>query len=363
MNFDKNYYGPQGVTPDDRQYAGSRFSDVRKALFENAYYLTWGAAGEPPLPVYDSTLCHFLRGLLSCCSPWRLLEASRRTLDSRADLRPGPDGRGFRRILHPNGVCLLGTWKIDDAPKATHYSGYFKPGSECLVIARYSTGIGIRRGDSRTLSLVGKLFPTMNPDDTVCTANFITQEELGGKKTLYINDAELRNAPDTTPWQRRLVDLPKLLLTGLATSIADTMPTIRQLYQIAELGKPDAEPTRAPEFMRLRVDLDQPRVYGDDLDFRDEILSHIYKKGVPESEPESNPTLTFNIDVADVGVTKGKLVQRRYIDDKDWKHMGSIVFKEAVASYNGDFVLHFHHPPWRNDRNDPSSVARPRGSS
>jgi hypothetical protein len=34
------------------------------------------------------------------------------------------------------------------------------------------------------------------------------------------------------------------------------------------------------------------------------------------------------------------------------------VFDEVVASYNGDFVIHFHHPPWRNDRNDPSTLAR-----
>jgi hypothetical protein len=51
-------------------------------------------------------------------------------------------------------------------------------------------------------------------------------------------------------------------------------------------------------------------------------------------------------------------VQRRTI--VGWKRIGRLVFREAVASYNGDFVLHFHHPAWRNDRNDPSTVARKR---
>jgi hypothetical protein len=28
------------------------------------------------------------------------------------------------------------------------------------------------------------------------------------------------------------------------------------------------------------------------------------------------------------------------------------------ASVNGDLVIHFHHPTWRADRNDPSTVPR-----
>ena len=62
--------------------------------------------------------------------------ASERTLDSRADLRWGPDGKGVRRLVHPNGVCLIGRWRIT---QPTDYSGYFSSGSEALAIARYST--------------------------------------------------------------------------------------------------------------------------------------------------------------------------------------------------------------------------------
>jgi hypothetical protein len=358
MNFDRTHYGPQEVTEEDRQYAGSRFAEVRAALFANAYYLAWGAPGEPPLPVYEVTLGRALRGILPFGAPWHFQQAARRTVDSQADLRWGPDGRGFRRILHPNGVCLTGTWEIDDAPEGTSYSGYFKKGSKALIIGRYSTCCTeTRRGRYRSLALVGKLYPTTDPDhrQPLRTANFITQEDLGGAKSLYINDAELRNAPDTTPW-RRGPALPVLLLTGPVLLRADKRPTFRQLYPIAELGKPDQEPTNAPKFMRLRVAPEQPPVYGDDLDFRDEVLAHLYDKG--DRAPKR--TLTFNIEVSDTGKTKGLLVQRRII--RNWKRIGRIVFREAVASYNGDFVLHFHHPPWRNDRNDPSSRARSRGS-
>ena len=46
--------------------------------------------------------------------------------------------------------------------------------------------------------MVGKLFPTTDPHHTTLlrTANFITQEDIGGAKSAYINDADLRNAPD-----------------------------------------------------------------------------------------------------------------------------------------------------------------------
>jgi hypothetical protein len=49
-------FGIEAITDEDRAYAGSRFSDVREALFANPYQRTWGAAGEPPLPVHPVTL-------------------------------------------------------------------------------------------------------------------------------------------------------------------------------------------------------------------------------------------------------------------------------------------------------------------
>mgnify|MGYP000234528908 CR=1 FL=1 len=37
---------------------------------------------------------------------------------------------------------------------------------------------------------------------------------------------------------------------------------------------------------------------------------------------------------------------------------GLVVFDNAVASYNGDAVIHFTHPTWRQDRNDPGDVKK-----
>src|SRR4029079_14172658 len=116
--------GPQDVTAEDRAYQGSRFSEVRAALFANPYQKVWGRPGEPPLPTYRVTRGSVLRGLF---------QAARRTVDSHADLRWGSDGQGVRRLLHPNGVGLTGLWEITED---TGYSGYFRRGSRALVVGR-----------------------------------------------------------------------------------------------------------------------------------------------------------------------------------------------------------------------------------
>ena len=342
----------EGFSGDDRGYLGSRFSVVQEALFSNPYQKVWGLAGEPPAPVYKVTLLSLLSGMFSGGRPWTFRRAAERAVDLSADLRWGPDGKGFRRLLHPNGICLSGLWKITEA---TRYSGYFRQGSHALIVGRYSTCCSeTRRGHVRSLSLVGKLFPTTDPDhpDVLRTANFITQQDIGGDYSDYINDAELRNAPNTTLW-RRGAGIPILIATGLAFRLVDRNSSIRQLYEIAELGKAKDEPTRAPTFMRLVTAPSQPRISGDGMDFRDEIMAQIYDRGIPAPKR----TLTFDIEVTDEGETHGNpAFERRTF--RNWRQIGTITFDKAVASYNGDFVIHFHHPPWRDDQNNPSSVKR-----
>ena len=43
-------FGEQGITLEDKNYQGTRFSDVKAALFANPYQKVWGDAKEPPLP-------------------------------------------------------------------------------------------------------------------------------------------------------------------------------------------------------------------------------------------------------------------------------------------------------------------------
>src|SRR5262245_55610362 len=194
--------GSERFTDEDRLYAGSRFRDVVDALFANPYQKVWGREGEPSLPDREVTIRSIFGGLLSLGRPPRFERATERAVDSGADLRWGPDGKGFTRFIHPTGICLTGRWRITEA---TPYSGYFARGSEALVVARYTHGAsGNRRGQIRSLAIVGKLFPTTDPDHAtpLRTANFITQEDIGGARTYSINDAELRNAPDVTVFRR-----------------------------------------------------------------------------------------------------------------------------------------------------------------
>ena len=350
--MEPGFFGTEQVIEEDRAYRGSRFSEVRDAIFTNPYQRVWGGAGEPPLPVYNVNLSGVLRGILPFGPPHFFAQAVARAVDARSDLRWGADRKGFRRIIHPNGICLTGSWEISEQ---TPYSGYFQRNSRALVVARYSTCCKeTRRGHERSLSLVGKLFPTTDPghSEPLRTANFITQEDIGGDRTDYINDAELRNAPNTTSW-RRGFGVPVLLVEAIFFGKIDKEPTQRQLYQIAELGKPESEPTRAPTFMRLLVDPAQPRIPGEELDFRDEIMAQIFDRG----DLVAKRTLTFHIEVTDEGSTRGpNFWQRRSF--ANWRRIGRLIFDNAVASYNGDFVIHFTHPTWRDDRNDPSTATR-----
>ncbi len=346
------YFGTEQLTEEDRAYRGSLYAEVRDAIFANPYRPLWGAAAEPPWPSYRVTLGSVLRGALHGPRAYFFRQAVARAVDSRADLRWGMDRKGFRRLLHPNGICLTGRWEITEH---TAYSGYFRHGSRGLVIGRYSTCCNAtRRGHKRSLSLVGKLFPTTDPNhrERLVTANFITQQDLGGDRTDYINDAVLLNAPNTTAWRRGL-GAPVLLVTAIVFRRVDKNPTIRQLYQIAELGKPANEPTRAPHFMRLVVDPNQPRIPGERLDFRDEIMAQVFDPG----DPHPKRALTFHIEVTETGTTRGPdFFQRRTFEN--WQRIGKITFDNAVASYNGDFVLHFTHPTWRDDPNDPATATR-----
>jgi hypothetical protein len=105
--------------------------------------------------------------------------------------------------------------------------------------------------------------------------------------------------------------------------------------------------------MRLLVAPEQPRIPGDALDFRDEVMGQIYDPG----DPVPRRTLVFHIEVTDDGSTRGTpAFERRTFNG--WRQIGRLTFDSAVASYNGDFVIHFNHPTWRSDRNDPATATR-----
>jgi hypothetical protein len=349
-------FGSQGLTREDQDYQGSRFSEVKAALFANPYQTVWGAPDEPPLPNYITTNRSVYAGILPGGQPPQFALAAIRALESPADLRWGEDGRGFRRLLRPNGVCALGTWQInEDNP----YTGYFKKGSQGLAVARISAGVTKTVGGVRqSYGLFLKIFPTLdeNHGELLPTANVILADDLGGTTTTRLNRVELTNAPQVTGLNRGN-ELPIVLQEGLLFMLLDLKPSVRQVYPIAELGKPADLPTRAPEFMRLQI---EPGVFasGED-DVRNEVMSYIFDKG----NPVPQRTLSFDISVSDTGKRTGFALlpkgERQAITD--WQTIGKVNFNSAVVSYNGDFVIHFRHPLWRKDRNNPDSALRKGG--
>jgi hypothetical protein len=70
--------------------------------------------------------------------------------------------------------------------------------------------------------------------------------------------------------------------------------------------------------------------------------------------------LTFDIAITDEGQVKGPGVRQRWTF-KNWTKIGALVFDNAVVSHNGDRVIHFTHPTWREDRNDPTTATRMNG--
>jgi len=131
---------------------------------------------------------------------------------------------------------------------------------------------------------------------------------------------------------------------------ADKEPSERQLYEVAELEKTPGNPTSCPRFMRLKLLNPAQVAQPNELDFRDEILGLMY--GQDSSVLRSE--LVFSIEVSE----EGRRTWLQRVKDQKWSRIGTLTFDRAVASYNGDFVAHFHHPVWRKDRNDPRSVAR-----
>lgn len=91
-------YGAISITDEDRAHRGSSFSEIREALLANPYQRVWGADKGPVLPTYQVTLPGFLRGLLPLGKPYLFRQATERAVDSHADLRWGPDKKGFRRF-------------------------------------------------------------------------------------------------------------------------------------------------------------------------------------------------------------------------------------------------------------------------
>ncbi|CAG0970581.1 hypothetical protein GPROT1_01539 [Gammaproteobacteria bacterium] len=322
---------PGDIPKDDRKNPGASFDQVMGILKSNPY--------DPAhLPV-SFTSIEDIRSE-------QLLRDSGRTLDSSVDIRAP-----FRRLLHPNGVCLAGEWIIE---KPNPSSGLFKAGSRFPIIARVSPPndtVITRKAHPQSVGLVGKVFPSDDRQAQVMTANFFTQTDLGGyvssKSTILDSSVTMSNAPGVTAVNRG-TGLAAFGLQGNVLNQVDLKTTQRQLYLLAEAHK-SGEPTRTPQFMRLTLNpsLDVADD-GKGKDMRWELWDHLSHQG----------PLVYDITLSDDGEVVGPIFLQRSIVHWDKVPVGKIVFREAVLSAACDNQIHFQHAAWRDDVNDPGSTIR-----
>jgi len=246
----------------------------------------------------------------------KIKQAAKRTLNSKKDILPQ-----FRKLAHPNGVCLKGQWEIT---KANKYSGYFKYPSIAPIIVRASTAMSAtKKGKNRAFGFAGKIFPVGELEGVAPTANFVLVDDLGGTKAAHYTDVEMTNEPDVSKTSAVIKNILYVLKLAATFGKADNNPGMRQVYEISELGETDLTKVVTPKWMMVKAQAGQT---VDENDFRNELNIENY-----------DDKLTFDIYVADFEVD-GK---------KNWSKVGEINFTDSIASNSCDHRLHFHHPKWK----------------
>lgn len=283
-------------------YKGSTFREVRDQIFSDPY---------DSLPSYKITIGSFwgLRNLL--------LMASRRALREKHDIVPH-----FQRLVHPLGIALTGKWRITEG---SPYTGMFRKGTEALIIVRCSVLLyETLQGQFRGFAFAGKLFPTLNPDERVKTADFFTIDVLAGTQAKYYTGVELSNHPPLG-FNSDVFRLFWVITATFAAFIrANWNPVFRPTYPVAECGARAGEAVKSPQWMMVKGWEGCGRV--DTPDFRNELRVENY----PDRK------LIFDVFTADTKLPSGA---------RDYKRIGDITLDESVTSDSCDHRLKFRHPP------------------
>lgn len=297
--------------------ATSTFTEVKNIVFENAADASkqdetikaeMAVYEKGKLPHYEVTSSKFIVNGVN-----QLMNRAQSTLKDTNDYYPR-----LEKLVHSNGVCFSGLWTITEA---NPYSGYFKAGSKGLFIGRASTALSeTERGDPRGFGFAGKIFPTLDSEAKVATANFFLVDVLMGTQRNRYMDVKLTNSPSLG---FRASVLSMALKIKKAFSKVDSNPMYRPLYPISEMGVAAGEKIATPKYMMIETDKSNPR--NDDTDFRDELsLKKNHANG-----------LKFNILVNDETDDQGSAA---------WKKIGAIEAQESTVSYGCDRRLHFQHP-------------------
>jgi hypothetical protein len=286
-------------------YTGSRFNEVRAQLLSDPYTV---------LPHHKITI-----GSMFKAGKNLLKSDSFSLVDRDADLVPP-----MQKLLHGVAICLFGRWTITED---TGYTGCFRGGANYLIVVRCSTLMSATdRGMRRGFGVAGKIFPTLDPNEVVKTANFITIDNLGGTFANHFTDVALTNQP---PFGLNLGMIPMALVLANVFYVfnrADTQPDYRPIYALSETGLGLGETAKGPKWMQITTEDGIGK--SDAVDFRDELRVANYKNG----------KLRFVISAADEKSAKG---------DRLWRRIGIIELTEDVCSQSGDHRIRFRHSPNR----------------
>lgn len=297
--------------------AESSFAQVQAVLFEPAQ--TAGSSIEQQevavyaagrLPQYPVSASNMLVGGVNL-----LRRDAVRTLRERADVYPR-----LEKLVHANGICFSGRWQID---RATPYTGYFQQGAQALWIGRASVSLSeTKRGQPRGFAMAGKIFPTLNPNQVVPTANFFLADVLSGTQRARFLQTAMTNQPKIG---FRWAAIPLMFQVGRAFAGVDQQAGYRPVENIAALTAQGIAPegVRAPKFLMLRPAASNP--LNDAVDFRDELSL---------SKAQAS-AWQWEIWVSD---------QASQPSDEGWQNIGSITADRSVVSYGCDRQLHFAHP-------------------
>ena len=297
---------------DSAVYQGSSFNEVRSVIMGDQFVPSrenekreWTVYQTNNLPQYQVNS----ETLFKAAIPLEV--DAKRTVDEKFDYYDR-----LEKKLHSNGVCLMGEWQINYPSK---YSGYFKNGSNGLFVGRVSTTMEhTKAGEKRGYGFAGKVFPTMDPDQVVKTANFFTVDVLMGTYSNFL-DTNLTNEPETG-FDLSVIWLGLKIASALKT--ADENPSFRPMTPISKLNEQDKIVT--PHWMRITPY--KTTIKNDKKDFRYEVIKAL----------RDNKKLLFKIEVSDT--TKDRS------ERSGWNQVGTITATEAVVSYGCDRRLHFAHP-------------------
>lgn len=298
-NADSSFAQVRSVLFDPPQTAGSSIEQQEVAVY---------AAGQ--LPHYPVTAANMVVGGVNL-----LRRDAVRTLRERADAYPR-----LEKLVHANGICFSGIWQID---RATPYSGYFQQGAQALWIGRASVSLSeTERGQPRGFAMAGKIFPTLNPNQVVPTANFFLADVLSGTQRERFLQTAMTNQPKIG---FRWAALPLMFQVGRAFAGVDQQAGYRPVENIAALTAQGIAPevVRAPKFLMLRPAASNP--LNDAVDFRDEL--NLTKANAA--------AWSWEIWVSD---------QASQPSDEGWQNIGSITADHSIVSYGCDRQLHFAHP-------------------